>query len=156
VHGVKTPPKDDLAAELAMHPGYLIRRAQQVSVALFNEAFGRYGITPTQALCLHAIQRRPGIDQMSVARLIEIDHATAAMVIAGLAKDGYITRAVDPNDRRRRTLAISRKGTTLTKRMGEFRDSAAQLLSIYKANDARVFLSLLSDFIERHEQRRQG
>ena len=39
---MKAPPPDDLAAELAAHPGYLIRRAHQVSVALFSEAFGRY------------------------------------------------------------------------------------------------------------------
>jgi MarR family transcriptional regulator, lower aerobic nicotinate degradation pathway regulator len=147
---VKSPPSDDLAVELAAHPGYLIRRAQQVSVALFNEAFGRYGITPTQALCLHAIQRRPGIDQMAVARLIEIDHATAAMVIAGLAKAGYITRVVDPNDRRRRTLAVTRKGTALTKRMGAFSESAAQLLTVFPPREAQAFVALLSRFVEQH------
>jgi DNA-binding MarR family transcriptional regulator len=149
---VKAPPENDLAAELATHPGYLIRRAQQVSVALFNEAFGRYGITPTQALCLHAIQRQPGIDQVTVARLIDIDHATAAMVIAGLAKAGYITRAVDPNDRRRRTLAIARKGTALTKRMGAFNDSAAHLLAVFPPGESKTFVALLTHFIERHAQ----
>lgn len=147
---MKPPPQDDLAAELAAHPGYLIRRAHQVSVALFNEAFGRYGITPTQALCLHAIQRRPGIDQMTVARLIDIDHATAAMVIAGLAKAGYITRAVDPADRRRRTLAIARRGRALTKRMGAFTDSASQLLTVFRPAEAQAFVALLSRFIEEH------
>jgi DNA-binding MarR family transcriptional regulator len=147
---VNLPPPDDLTAELAAHPGYLIRRAQQVSVALFNESLGRFGITPTQALCLHAIQRRPGIDQMSVARLIEIDHATAAMVIAGIAKAGFITRKVDPADRRRRALAITRSGTALIKRMGAFRDSAAQLLTVFRSEEARAFTALLTRFVEEH------
>lgn len=149
---MKAPPPDDLAAELAAHPGYLIRRAHQVSVALFSEAFGRYGITPTQALCLHAIQRRPGIDQVGVARLIDIDHATAAMVIAGLAKAGYITRKIDPNDRRRRTLSISRKGFALTKRMGAFSDSAAKLLLVFQPREAQAFVALLTRFIAQHEK----
>lgn len=147
---MKPAPPDDLAAELAAHPGYLIRRAQQVSVALFNESLGRFGITPTQALCLHAIGRRPGIDQMTVARLIEIDHATAAMVIAGLAKAGFVTRKVDPNDRRRRTLAITRSGTALIKRMGAFRESAAQLLTVFRPEEARAFTALLTRFVEEH------
>jgi len=147
---VKTPPPDELAAELAAHPGYLIRRAHQVSVALFNEAFGRFGITPTQALCLHAIRRRPGVDQMTVARLIEIDHATAAMVIAALARAGYVTRVVDPHDRRRRTLALTRKGVALTQRMGAFGDSGAQLLTVFRPGKAQAFVALLTRFLEAH------
>jgi DNA-binding MarR family transcriptional regulator len=147
---VKKSAPDDVAAELAKHPGYLLRRAQQVSIALFNERFARYGITPTQAICLHAIRCRPGIDQVAVARLIAIDHATAAMVIATLAKSGYITREIDPADRRRRTLAITRKGAALEKRMGAFGDSGAQLLSIFKRDEARAFLGLLSRFIDEH------
>jgi DNA-binding MarR family transcriptional regulator len=147
---VKATDSDTLAAELAQHPGYLIRRAQQVSIALFNERFARFGITPTQAICLHAIRRRPGIDQVAVARLIEIDHATAAMVIATLAKAGYVTRKIDPADRRRRTLAITRKGIALEARMGPFSDSGVQLLSIFKGDDAAAFVTLLSRFIDEH------
>jgi DNA-binding MarR family transcriptional regulator len=147
---VKATASGDLAAELARHPGYLIRRAQQVSIALFTSRFGHFGITPTQAICLHAIHRRPGIDQIAVARLIEIDHATAAMVIATLAKAGYVTRNVDPADRRRRTLAITRKGIALEARMGRFADSGAQLLSIFKRDDAVAFITLLGRFIDEH------
>jgi DNA-binding MarR family transcriptional regulator len=147
---VKPPPASGLAAELAGHPGYLIRRAQQVSIALFYQRFAQVGITPTQAICLHAIRRQPGIDQVAVARLIEIDHATAAMVIATLEKAGYVTRLVDPADRRRRTLSITRKGIALERRMGAFSDSGAQLLSIFEPEDAQAFVALLARFIDEH------
>jgi DNA-binding MarR family transcriptional regulator len=147
---VKKTDSREIAAELAAHPGYLIRRAHQVSVALFNARFERFGITPTQALCLHAIHRRPGIDQVAVARLIEIDHATAAMVIATLAESGYITRTIDPADRRRRALKITRKGMALERRMGEFSASGAALLEIFPAADARALVRLLTRFITEH------
>jgi len=140
----------DLSSELTAHPGYLLRRAQQISIALFNERFGRLGITPTQAICLHAIHNAPGIDQVAVARLIEIDHATAAMVIATLAGAGYVKRAIDPNDRRRRTLTVTRKGMALEKRMGAFSDSGVALLSIFPDRDAKTFVRLLSRFIAEH------
>ena len=149
---MKSRSADELAAELAAHPGFLIRRAHQVSVALFNARYGPYGITPTQALCMHAIQHQPGIDQVTVARLIQMDHATSAMVIAGLAKAGYISRAVDPRDRRRRTLSLTRKGLGLMRRMGPFPDSAAELVAVFGENDARAFTTLLTRFIEEHAQ----
>jgi MarR family transcriptional regulator, lower aerobic nicotinate degradation pathway regulator len=140
----------DLTDDLAGHPGYLIRRAQQLSVALFTEAFGHNRVTPTQALCLQVILRRPGVDQMTVARLIDIDHATAAMVIATLEKSGYITRKIDPKDRRRRTLTTTRKGTALVKSMGPLQRSADQLLSVFNAKDAATFVRLLTQFVEGH------
>ena len=147
---MKSTAATDLAGELAGHPGYLIRRAQQVSIAIFNERFARFGITPTQAICLHVIRRRPGLDQVAVARLIEIDHATAAMVIATLAKSGYVTRSIDPADRRRRTLTITRKGSALETRMGAFSESGALLLSIFERDEADAFVALLSRFIAAH------
>ena len=143
----------DLTDDLAGHPGYLIRRAQQLSVALFTEAFGHNRVTPTQALCLQVILRRPGVDQMTVARLIDIDHATAAMVIATLEKSGYVTRRVDENDRRRRTLATTRKGAALVKSMGPLQLSADQLLSVFTATEAQTFVRLLSKFVDGHASR---
>ncbi len=140
----------ELAAELETHPGYLIRRAQQVSTARFNETYGRFGITPTQAICLHAIHRCPGIDQVAVARLIAIDHATAAMVIATLADAGYVSRTTDPSDRRRKVLNVTRAGIALEKRMGTLADSAKELLSPFARDDAKTLVRLLQQFIEEH------
>jgi DNA-binding MarR family transcriptional regulator len=140
----------ELAAELEMHPGYLIRRAQQVSTARFSETYGRFGITPTQATCLHAIHRCPGIDQVAVARVIAIDHATAAMVIATLAAAGYVSRTTDPADRRRKVLNVTRKGAALEKRMGSLADSANELLAPFMKSEAKMLVTLLQRFIEEH------
>ena len=51
-----------------------------------------------------------------------------------------------------RTLAISRKGLALTKRMGAFSDSAAHLLMVFQPREAQAFVALLSRFIEQHEK----
>lgn len=142
----------DITAELNAHVGFLIRRAQQVSIARFNAQFGRFGITPTQAICLYAIRRRPGIDQVAVGRLIMMDHATTAMVIATLEKAGYVARGIDPADRRRRVLTITRKGAALERDLGAFSDAGAQLLSMFEPGEAKTLVRLLSNFVSEHEK----
>jgi DNA-binding MarR family transcriptional regulator len=121
-----------------------------VAVARYYASFGDTGVTPTQALCMHAIEQEPGIDQMGVARVIAMDHATTAMVIAKLAEDGYVKRVVNPSDRRRRLLSLTAKGAKLVARMGTFTDSGAQMLTIFSRSEARTFTQLLTRFIEVH------
>jgi DNA-binding MarR family transcriptional regulator len=150
---VKPATGADVLDDLYAHPGFLIRRAQQVSTAVFNEIYGRHGVTPTQATVLHAIAQAPGIDQMTVARLLELDHSTAAMVVNTLARAKYITRPIDPDDRRRRILAISPSGRALLKRLGVFDDSRDELLAVFSAAEARTFVRLLRQFIDAQQQR---
>ena len=67
--------------ELHERPGFLIRRAQQIAVALFLEETGALGITNTQYGILLVLKNRPGIDQISVARLLGLDRSTTGMEI---------------------------------------------------------------------------
>ena len=43
-------------------PGHLIRRAQQVSTALFAEECGEFGLTSVQYAALAAIHENPDVD----------------------------------------------------------------------------------------------
>ncbi len=75
---------------------------------------------------------------MAVARIINMDHATTAMVIAKLAEAGYVSRTTDLNDRRRKALTITRKGIALEKRMGSLADSGKELLAPFGTEDAKA------------------
>ena len=46
-------------------PGHLIRRLNQISVALFSEHMSRAGLTltPVQFAALSAVEKHPGTDQ---------------------------------------------------------------------------------------------
>ena len=96
--------------ELHQRPGFLIRRAQQIAVALFLEETGPLGITNTQYGILLVLKNRPGIDQISVAKLLGLDRSTTGMVLGKLETAGLIGRQVEKDDRRRRTLALTPAG----------------------------------------------
>ena len=96
-------------------PGHLIRRLNQISVALFAEHMGRAGLTltPVQFAALSAVAQHPGIDQASVAGLVAYDRATLGKVIDRLEERGLIARRTAPRDRRAKALRLTAKGTAL-------------------------------------------
>jgi DNA-binding MarR family transcriptional regulator len=92
-------------------PGFLIRRAHQLSTARFIEACKPYDMTTTQFGMMFVLNARPNIDQVNLARLAFFDRSTNSMVVDMLANRGWIERRIDPQDRRRRLLSLTGLGT---------------------------------------------
>ena len=129
------------------HPGFLIRRAQQVAVSSFIDHYGHHGITPTQSALLKIVQHSPGVDQVGAGRMLGLDRTTAATSVATLAAEKLLERRNDPNDGRRRTLFITSKGEKLLAKIGDMRESGETMLSVFSADEARTFLRLLDHFV---------
>ena len=84
--------KTPVAVELDVLPGYLIRRLQQIAVAVFLQETEACNITPVQYAALQTVQRSPGIDQRSLARTIGFDTSTIGGVIDRLEARGLVQR----------------------------------------------------------------
>ena len=96
-------------------PGHMMRRVQQLAVALFSEEMAELGLTPVQYSALHAICQQPGIDQKTLARSISYDAATIGGVIERLEARGLVQRDVSPQDRRARVLGPTAEGLQILK-----------------------------------------
>ncbi len=146
----KTTTGDGDAALAAMfrHPGFLIRRAQQIAVNSFLEHYGALGITPTQSTVLKLVRHRPGLDQVGVGRILGLDRTTSATVVNGLAANKLLLRRNDPADRRRKTLFITAAGNRLIEKVGDTDDSRQALLSVFTDEEAETFLALLEKFVD--------
>ena len=123
----------------------MIRRAHQIAVAIFLEEARESRITPTQFGVLVILERRPGIDQNTLARLLGLDRSTTGLVVRKLAERGLVARAMGAGDLRRRELKLTRGGTLGLSRII---DSAARaqrrLLSPLPARERKRFLELLA------------
>jgi len=93
-------------AELSRHPGYLFRRTLQISAALFSERGARLELTPAQFDALAAAKALPGLDQITLARILGVDRSTITVVLDGLMRRGLLKRKVAA-DRRRRLLRLA-------------------------------------------------
>ncbi|SPJ30175.1 MarR family winged helix-turn-helix transcriptional regulator [Falsiruegeria mediterranea] len=96
-------------------PGHLIRRLNQISVALFMDRMAQADIklTPVQFATLTTIRLNPGLDQASLAGLIAYDRATLGKVIDRLAARGLVCRTISVHDRRARCLQLTNAGNEL-------------------------------------------
>ena len=94
-------------------PGHLIRRAQQLAVAIFMEESSAFDATPVQFAILNALMDDPGEDQITLSNRVAFDPATFGSVIGRIEAKGWVTREADPGDRRRKLLWITPEGESV-------------------------------------------
>jgi DNA-binding MarR family transcriptional regulator len=95
-------------------PGHLVRRFQQIAVAVFlSEVEGAgFDLTPVQYAALASISANPGMDQVTLAGVIAYDRTTITGVVDRLVQKGLVVRRASPRDRRARALHITEAGAT--------------------------------------------
>ena len=102
-----------IALDLETLPGHLIRRLQQMAVAVFMQETDAYGLTPVQYSVLQGIENASGIDQKTLARSIGFDTSTIGSVIDRLEVRGWVKRNSSPEDKRVRLLTLTEEGHQL-------------------------------------------
>jgi DNA-binding MarR family transcriptional regulator len=138
--------------DLAATPGHLIRRAQQIAVAIFAEYLSAADITPVQFAILNALLDSPGIDQVSLAKRVAFDPATSGSVIGRLEAKGWVVRQADPTDRRRKLLVVTPQGKqALASIQDDVARVQAKILSPLPQADQQLFVNLLSRLVQGHE-----
>jgi MarR family transcriptional regulator, lower aerobic nicotinate degradation pathway regulator len=133
--------------DLYWRPGFLIRRAHQIAVSLFLEETGELGITNRQYGILLVLKHQPGIDQITVAKLLGLDRSTTGMVLTKLEEANLVGRVVGEMDRRKRSLALTPAGERMLARLAEpARRAQARVLSAFTPTEQKQFLALLDKF----------
>ena len=130
-------------------PGHLIRRLQQIAVAVFMQETRAFDITPVQYAALHTIARQPGIDQTGLANSIAFDRSTIAVVVEKLESKKLITRKAGAVDRRTKLLHATAAGKKLLDAIAPAVDSAqAQILAPLPAAERAPFMAMLRRIVD--------
>jgi MarR family transcriptional regulator, lower aerobic nicotinate degradation pathway regulator len=139
--------------ELYRRPGFLLRRAHQISVALFLEEMSSLGVTASQYGLMFILRARPGLEQIGLSRLIGLDRSTTALVLRKLETDGLIVRRPGSIDRRRKELALTAKGHALLNRLAEpAKRAQKKVLAPFTAAERDQFLALLTKFVDAYNE----
>lgn len=107
---LKTPPS---LSRLYARPGFLLRRAHQISAAVFEDACKELGLTPAQFGVLTVLQAHPGLGQSSLARALGFDKVTVLRVLRGLESRGLVSRVPAADNRRNISVALTDAGADI-------------------------------------------
>jgi MarR family transcriptional regulator, lower aerobic nicotinate degradation pathway regulator len=139
------PKSSDVPAELAGRPGFLLRKAHQVAVAIFAEEAGHLFLTPPQHNVLAAINQFPGCSQSDISRAVGYDRATIGAVVAGLEARELIERKASPLDRRLKALKLTEQGRKLLKATEPItRRINKRVVETLSPEERKLFVDLLS------------
>lgn len=152
-HQIASPPESDASQTvdaLYKRPGFLLRRAHQISVSLFMEETADAGITTTQYGVLVILRACEGLDQIGLSKKVGLDRSTTALVVKKLETEGLVVRIEDPKDGRRKIVVLTAKGERKLEqiRAGALRAQAVAL-SAFEPAEAEKFLELLTKFVGR-------
>jgi MarR family transcriptional regulator, lower aerobic nicotinate degradation pathway regulator len=101
---------------LYARPGFLLRRAHQISAAVFEDECRDVGLTPAQFGVLTMLRTHPGLGQSSLARALGFDKVTVLRVLRGLESRGLVERGPAADNKRNMCVNLTDEGRAVLQR----------------------------------------
>ena len=137
--------------KFAHAPGHLIRRAQQIAVAVFMEETASFDVTPVQFAILNALIDTPGEDQVTLSKHVAFDPATFGSVVGRLEAKTWVTRTADHNDKRRKLLWVTDEGKKVALKMKKAVDKAQlRIVGPLQLDERKQLAALLEKLVAGH------
>ena len=131
-------------SDMYQRPGFLLRRAHQISAAVFEKACTEVGLTQAQYGVLTVLHSAPDIDQSRLARALAFDKVTVLRVLRGLEERGLITRVVSAENRRQMAVRLTIQGQRLLKKTEQpVRLAYQQLMAPLSQKESQQLIDLL-------------
>ncbi|ALL68480.1 transcriptional regulator, MarR family [Paraburkholderia caribensis MBA4] len=125
-------------------PGFLLRRAYQISAGVFEQECRELSLTPAQFAVLSVLAATPDIDQARLSRCLGFDKVTVMYILRGLVDRGLITRDTGTGKGRRIALALTKAGALLLEQAQEPTEVAsATLMACFSETQQKQFIKLL-------------
>jgi len=106
-------PTPDMAAFRAGSAGYLSNHLARLFAAELTAALAPLGLAPAQFMTLLELWAEEGLTQADLVARLDVEQATMAQTLARMERDGLVTRAPHPTDRRARVVVLSDRARDL-------------------------------------------
>ena len=133
-----------MAARFTAMPGHLLRRCQQIAVAIFLDACARFDLTPLQFAVLESLSNDGPQDQVTLGGATALDRTTITVVLRNLERRGLLHREQSPQDLRSKIVTINAAGEKLLRDVLPSVEAAQQrILAPLDSAEASELLVLL-------------
>src|ERR1043165_8519898 len=136
------------AEDIYSRPGHLIRRLQQIAVAIFMEQTAEFGITPVQYSALLAVRNHPGIDQTGLMKIIAFDRSTIGDVVKRLEHKRLVPRGSSEARRRTKNLFITPSGKSLLSKVKKaVDDTQNKIVAPLSREERKEFMRMMRKMV---------
>jgi DNA-binding MarR family transcriptional regulator len=137
---------NDRAEEMSFldMPGHLLRRCQQIAVAVFLEECRSFDLTPIQYVALAALERFGPMDQVSLSGVTALDRTTIIVVLKKLEERALVARTTSDRDKRANIVTITDTGRqTVQAALPSVLQAQKSMLSPLNTRERTQLLALL-------------
>jgi DNA-binding MarR family transcriptional regulator len=125
---------------------FLLAKAYQRAHYIIKERLRPLGLTPLQQLILAVLQQEDGLSAGEIGQRLVLDSATLSGTMERMTDKGWITKDVDPNDRRALRVFLTSKAREMEASLAQTRQEANQeLLRGLSLEEKLLFKRLLRD-----------
>jgi len=126
--------------------GFLIGDSSRMLRRIFNDRIAPLGLTQAQWRALVHLSRNEGLNQVSLADLLDVQPITVARLIDKLVAAGLVERRPDPKDRRAQRLFLTEQAAPLLEQIW---DVAEDIYGTILGGFARSEVETLAGLLER-------
>lgn len=132
--------------------GFLFRRLNSLSNALFVELSEQADITPMQMGIMVKVQQAGLILLRDLAKEMHVDRSTLQEVVKRLVERGFLSRRVPPDDKRAHELWLGPQGSLTIRRYFDAMEKLqARLLETVPEEDAATTVRTLKRILDHYE-----
>jgi DNA-binding MarR family transcriptional regulator len=114
--------------------------------ALDARAAERFGLNRSDLRCLDVLSHSGAMSPTALAQAVAMSTGGLSISLSRLERAGYVKRTMDPNDRRRVSVALTRKAERIEEQIfGPLLAEVAGLLGAYSEAE----LTLICEFLQR-------
>lgn len=124
--------------------GFLFGDIARLSRKVFNQRAGSLGLSLAQWRVLAVLSRQQGMNQVTLAEMLEIQPMTLVRQIDRLESLGLVTRRQDPDDRRASRLMLTEAAQPLIGHMRRIADALwNEALADFSADEREALIATL-------------
>ena len=125
--------------------GFLMSDASRMLRRLFNERVTHLGLTQAQWRALVHLSRNEGLNQVTLADILDVQPITVARLIDKLVAVDLVERRPDPNDRRAQRLFLTTQAASVLAQIWNVADEIyAEVLKDLTTEERDTLISLLT------------
>jgi len=140
--------------DLYSDPGHLIRRAYQISVAIYLQEARPFDLRLVDCAVLYGIHSLPGTDQIRLSRAVAIDRSSIARIVDKLVGWGLIARRDSEEDKRVNCLFLTDEGERVVDEIRPVVDKVnRRILAPLDPHEQKQFIHCLEKICELNNDR---